>query len=519
MKNLIKKLACIMLVLTALTGVISCSADPEVKYVAFQVGKSTYVCPRCNKVYDTAEKAKNCCGPEEVEKPVYTSVVPAGTYTVYHVQQKTTGGNAIADYVLQDTEENKNVTENSTVDTLKKTYTGFTAKTMSHNQSVIYVFYDRNTITYTFKTGTEGKLSDGTTERVLKGLYGAFVTVPIVSSSTHNYGGWFTSANQALPSVFGENDLEFNVKWTEKVAGGFNWYETPVDISGGAATASSEYVYFGVFPKTVLSEDSGIVVDETESKTIGGNTYYKGSNDGKWYAKVSAKPYESKYKYSDNSKVVENEVRYFLVEPIKWKVITTDYKGKVLLVAEDILTGHVPYCVSSGNRTIGGKTVCANNYKYSTIRAYLNGRYEADDTQSKTEYAEKGLLQTAFTKSAQSLIADTEVDNSLESTGYTENEYICENTTDKLFLLSYSEVYNSAYFTNDDKRIRKTTDYAKANYASQSTSDGEGGCWWLRSPHSDRNNFARNIYDSGFYYSHLVSYTNDGVVPALSISF
>lgn len=215
-------------------------------------------------------------------------------------------------------------------------------------------------------------------------------------------------------------------------------------------------------------------------------------------------------------------MRYFLVEPIKWKVITTNYKGKVLLVAEDILTGHVPYCVSSGNRTIGGKTVCANNYKYSTIRAYLNGRYEADDTQSKTEYAEKGLLQTAFTKSAQNLIAVTEVDNSLATTSDTKNKYICENTTDKLFLLSYSEVINYG-FTNCDKRIRKTTVYAKANYAyaHQSTSDGYGGSWWLRSPYYYYSDHARFVASSGDldYFCINVDDTGYAVVPALSISF
>ena len=48
------------------------------------------------------------------------------------------------------------------------------------------------------------------------------------------------------------------------------------------------------------------------------------------------------------------------------------------------------------------------HYKYSTIRAYLNGKYEAGDTQTDV-YTNKGFLQTAFTSQAQSLIADTEM--------------------------------------------------------------------------------------------------------------
>ena len=68
-----------------------------------------------------------------------------------------------------------------------------------------------------------------------------------------------------------------------------------------------------------------------------------------------------------------------------WRVLTEDYtvpgenekpqsSGKALLLAENILTGGICYYVGWNTRTItGAGTIYPNNYKYSTIRAWLNG--------------------------------------------------------------------------------------------------------------------------------------------------
>ena len=311
-------------------------------------------------------------------------------------------------------------------------------------------------------------------------------------------------------------------------------YETPIDAeTGKSATKSSKYIYFGVFPRTVLASGSTVTVDETASVTMGANTYYRGS-DGNYYAKVKENCCDSiNYTYTDGTDVKQsgkNSYRYFKVEPIKWKVLTDSYNGKSLLFAEDILTASVPYYKSSSDRTIGGKTVYVNNYRYSTIRAYLNGKYESDDTQS-TDYKNKGFLQTAFTGTAQAMIADTEVDTSKATTGFSERtyatEYACENTTDKIFLLSLRESFNSTYgFPAYDEhglrnaRIREATDYAKANNAFQNSNTGYyGGIWWLRSPSCYHSDDARVVFHDGDEYNcERVDGTKFGVVPALSIS-
>ena len=143
-------------------------------------------------------------------------------------------------------------------------------------------------------------------------------------------------------------------------------YSSPIDAeTGKPANNHSFYIYFGAFPQTVLPANSQITVDETDAITMGGHIYYKGS-DGEYYAKVSAKPYES-YNYSDGSKVLNNESRYFKVEPIKWKKAVAGEDSNIYL-AENILTSNIPFNTWTISRIINGKEILANNYQYSIIR-------------------------------------------------------------------------------------------------------------------------------------------------------
>ena len=219
---------------------------------------------------------------------------------------------------------------------------------------------------------------------------------------------------------------------------------------------------------------------------------------------------ETGYTYSDGTTVARsgaNSTKYFKVEPKKWRVLNPSAEGNKILVAESILTANVAY------------------YDY----------YDADSDEQTTDgtYNGIGFLQTAFTNSAQSLIATTTVDNSAESTNTASNasqwnsgtnDYACENTNDKIFLLSEKEATTSDYgFTEynqyGNSRIRETTDYAKANYAYQEATAGYGGWWWLRSPFCWGGDNARYIYDDGAAGAvNGVDCEFYGVVPALCLS-
>ena len=303
------------------------------------------------------------------------------------------------------------------------------------------------------------------------------------------------------------------------------------------------YVAFGDWPQTIKAD--GVNVDETQRREMGMFTAYLGS-DGNYYVKAEEKANGTgeAYKYSDGNQAEQDgtSTQWFKVEPIVWRVLNKNYSstGQALLLAENILTGGIPYYVDTSQRTITGagtepdapNTVYPNNYKYSTIRAWLNGKVESNDTQEKNKaYEGIGFLQTAFTQEARELITTTIVDNSARSTNSEDtlwydgkNVYACENTTDKIFLLSEQEVTMSDYgfgvysaYGKGNTRIRVTTDYAKATGAYQIGRTGEGGWWWLRSPTATVKSDAHTIRYDGLTSGNYVDDIEVAVVPALCI--
>jgi hypothetical protein len=125
---------------------------------------------------------------------------------------------------------------------------------------------------------------------------------------------------------------------------------------------------------------------------------------------------------------------------------------------------------------------------------------------------------------------ETTVDNSLASTGYLANSNTCPNTTDKIYLPSYSEVTNAAYkfssdpLASDPYRIKMVTDYARATGAWTNMSEWDGntgsGIWMLRSPADSSSIFIRE----GYYIGDVtdgginISNTAHGVAPMLRLA-
>lgn len=293
-----------------------------------------------------------------------------------------------------------------------------------------------------------------------------------------------------------------------------------------------DYVTFGLWPQTISSTD--ITINRSESKTVGAFTYCKGS-DGEWYAELKENAYGNDYEYSNETTVAQstaNTYKWFKVEPIKWRVLTNNYNGKKLLLAEKILIAK-PYYRDQNNRTINSVTIYANNYENSDIRTWLNGEF----------------LNTAFSSEQKNYIKNVTIDNSVNSTlpdnydSLTDsekekwnndngtNDYVCSNTSDKVFLLSNQEITKGSYgfslFDNQDNaRLRIPTDYAKASGAYQQN----GGRWWLRSPRDGTTNY--DLHDNcahrARYINHAgranhaddsnVNNTEVGVVPALCIN-
>ena len=255
----------------------------------------------------------------------------------------------------------------------------------------------------------------------------------------------------------------------------------PAGVDGSAGT-SGTYVTYGLYPQTII--DKSVAINWEEEKTIGTFSCYKGS-DGEWYSDV----------YKDGN------VSWFKMEPIKWRVLTKNYNGKKLLLAENILTGCDYYDGdTSATRKVYNKgeltLVYANNYNESRIKAYLCGCGYYD---GKKEVSPGGGSTTDhFNVEFQGKGFKTEA--SLD-TGYVSD----------IFLLSSGEVSSSEYGFNSTVRAKVVrTDYAMAK--------GGASWWWLRTPYTSmpNNDCVKVVEDDGDIGWMSVGYSF-GVVPAICV--
>lgn len=312
---------------------------------------------------------------------------------------------------------------------------------------------------------------------------------------------------------------------TSSIKNGKNYTELPAGTDGTAGT-SAKYVLFGEYPQTIMAQ--GVTINKSKTRQQGEFTYYQGS-DGAWYYEAEEHSfnyfeYDDAYLgieclYSDGSERNiydwdEPTTRFFKVEPIKWRVLTESYQGKMLLIPEVILNAGIVY---NENERIDRY---ANDYEASTIRAYLNGTpyYSMSMTgltadgpvfseTANDDYVGKGFLQTAFSADEQKAIAVTDVDNSLEQhfkhaedgsvyipsviVEYRESFGLDGiDTKDKVFLLSLNEIIE--YMTEDEIGGIEATDFALANGAFYFSS------WWLRSP------LWNNFEDDDIYYDSII---------------
>ena len=257
----------------------------------------------------------------------------------------------------------------------------------------------------------------------------------------------------------------------------------------GPYTHDGKYIYFGEYPQTIKA--TSVTITTTQDS----RGYYLGS-DGFYYAKVTAAPWESGYKFSSGMTVTTGTVYYFKVEPIRWRILSKDGDTAFILCDSIIV-----------NRAFDNSD---NNYANSDIRAWLNEEFYC----------------TAFSELQQSLINTVLVDNSSYSILDSHPPYVCENTTDKVFLLSRREVASygfDAVQKFDEARYMPVCDYARATGAWMNNTylsfyDGNG-YWWLRSP-SDygSGNYAYGVSYYGEADSDItVGNMRIGVVPALQI--
>ena len=412
---------------------------------------------------------------------------------------------------------------------------------------------DHVEISYTYNDGTSDSaesekvvVSSGVTSKDFTVKQGAEA-----SAKTYKYYVYSVDAagNKSCVCIVDEYAAEYteykysaansiNVAVVPNVIAGYKFHDTvepaPATDKDSAGTTGT-YVYFGDFPQTI--KEPKVLIDKTTTKKMGGMTYYKGSDDF-WYAECYENAVGKNRRTYSNKEIAkirsENSIQYFKVEPIKWRVLTesfdhdlkSDTDGKKLLFAEKVLTAGIKYDLDGFSNNGGdGNNGKANSYISSYMRKYLNGLAETNFDDYNVE--NKGFLQSAFSASAQDLIAVTTVDNSVASFEYEWNAGT-DNTDDKIFLLSYKDLVNENFgFTNDTRdntRNGNSTDYAIANHSGQwSVFFTRTPAWWtMKSPiGSEDHLYVYVVWAQGQLDDHIDScnVTNDfvGIRPALCL--
>ena len=203
-------------------------------------------------------------------------------YKVQHWKQKPTGGENIAtsyDCVEEQTID-ENVKTGDTTAATAKAYDGFTSKSFEQTtvaadgSTVINIYYNRNTITYTYTLGSGeswgASESPNEDNNVVKeGLYGATVVLPQVKKTGYDFGNWKSGAiTLTSTSTYGLENKTFTATW------GIQTYEIRYHLNGGSyanftgGTYDSEY---DIYTKTFTTNDGliNLTVPEREGFTFG----------------------------------------------------------------------------------------------------------------------------------------------------------------------------------------------------------------------------------------------------------
>lgn len=341
------------------------------------------------------------------------------------------------------------------------------------------------------------------------------------SSSTASSSSSSSSASSSGESSSSESSSSESSSEASSSGGGF------VNSSSGSYSFpdnphEGEIIEFGRYPQECLNDPN----DETATLPQGIENATDTDNDG--YIEFDGKDYlktlgsgEETY-YSDgtttSTRIAYDKATtyYFEVAPIKWEVMND---GTLLCLN---IIDVSPYCSIRWSRTYNGETIEANNYEYSSVRAYLNGydgsSYEMDD------FSGIGFIDKAFTEQERSLIPTVTVDNSPATThGKEDNPYASNNTEDKIFLLSYQDCLKAEYgfstsFAESETRVKTHTDYALFKGLYYSYTPTGAAHWWTRSPSEGYIDQACNIHPSGFLYATGRVDPNFGLAPALKMA-
>lgn len=235
-------------------------------------------------------------------------------------------------------------------------------------------------------------------------------------------------------------------------------------------------IQFGYYPQSLVTDTELISnlnsLDETNMDPYG---YYQYGNER--YAKLIANYNAS---FPSGTQVNQGDTCWFLFQPINWRIVEFS-NGKYTLLSDLLLDVSDYYSIYSGTDEQGKY---ANDYEHSYVRSFLNS----------------GFYSVAFSLAERQKIVSTEIDNSTESTNNNMNPYACQNTTDKVSIMSFADLTNIDYgfaigTEYSNTRTCRFSDYAMMKMGTQGAPDV--GQYWTRSPYATASDCVNIVNDSG----------------------
>lgn len=264
------------------------------------------------------------------------------------------------------------------------------------------------------------------------------------------------------------------------------------------------FMNFGSYPQTYVNDEATInnlktLENANDNRAI---LEYDENGDGV-KEKFMALETDREVKSISNGDIIKPGINYFRFEPISWMILS-DNNGEKKLFSEHVLDAS-PFE--------------AEGYDYFDVENGINVRRYDDYSKSDIrEFVTNDFYNIAFSESEKSQILTTFVDNSEAVYGYEEVKYTCEDTYDKVYLISYIESRSDFIYDYGLKGAKATDFSACLNIADFSYNASDYGTVSYRTRNGGlySGESAYRIY--GTSGAGVLCTTNIGIRPAINIS-
>ena len=237
------------------------------------------------------------------------------------------------------------------------------------------------------------------------------------------------------------------------------------------------YIYYGTLPQTAIGAELNNVLSnlvKTNQITANDKGYYTYAD--KEYACVKGDENNEGRRLTNGLTIVKNELYFFNVEKIKWRVLEQK-DDRSLLLCENVISEHYfnptgSYSVNLG--TLIGTPNNANDYSVSALRTHINNT----------------LYGSIFSLREKQSVYDSSVLLRPGESAYMITQGMYATTLDKAYIPSYWEINEKYDLKVAENKVLavEVKDYQVAlGFNAKEVSGHYYASWWLRTSGSHVN--------------------------------